>query len=422
MTGLLWCLLKGFSPALAAGEEEAARAETVTGRRAPPLQPARLDLPPPPPIQALKGMTLEQKANLPYPVTAYVGAEALGMDVALVADIQKGVDLVYRRSYNESIAHFTGVEKRWPGTGLGAVSETLVWQARMLENFDYRYDAEYAAASKRARAGLEAALKVPGMEGWEHFLLAGIVGVESIHAMRKGSYIGALQQAFSAMDHIQEANEAAPHFADLKIADGMYNYWRSVVTLSSDLLPDFEDKRAVGIAQLQLVEARGVFLGPAATLALAFTWIEEGNYKNALNSLLANRKAYPDNVVNNLLVASTWIFMGDHARGLAMLDEVLADDPRNRRAHYWKGVAYQATERYDEAIVAYKTYLNTEYMEKYQKSVAFFRLGQCYHRVDRHTDAELAWKSSVGIDGNDKAKAALDRLAAARKAGKIPAK
>ena len=412
-------------PALAADPPEVAPeegvSETVTGRKAAPLKASTtVTFPPVPQIKALQGMSYEQLGKLPHPTSAYSGAQALKMDVALIAGIQQGVELVYRRQYNQAIAHFHGLEKTWPNTALGPVSEALVWQARMLENFDFRYDVEYAAAAKRAKAGLEAAVKIPGNEAWEHFLLAAVVGVDSIHTMRKGSYLSALQDAFSAMDHIQKANALAPDFADLKIADGMYNYWRSVVTLSSNLLPDFSDRRSEGVAQMQLVEARGVFLGPAATLALAFTWLEEGNLKNALSCLQTNRRSYPDNVVNNLLVGSTYLYMKKVPNALAMFDEVLADDPSNRRAHYWKGVAYQTSLEWEKAGTEYKTYLNSEYMEKYQKSAAFFRLGQTYHHLKRFDEAEVSWKSAAGIDGNERAKAALNRLEQARKAGKVP--
>src|SRR5690606_28993051 len=138
-----------------------------------------------------------------------------------------------------------------------------------------------------------AALAIPGNEGWEHFLMAGVAGIEAIHTMRKESYLPALQLAFEAMDHVQRSKEAAPAFVDLLLADGMYNYWRTVVTMSTPLLPDFGDHRVEGIEQMQKVEIEGVFLGPPTTLALAFTWIEERKHRNALIACLKNQRAYP---------------------------------------------------------------------------------------------------------------------------------
>ena len=60
---------------------------------------------------------------------------------------------------------------------------------------------------------------------------------------------------------------------DLKLGDGLYNYWRTVISRSVKGLPDFADKR-LGIEQMEYVQDNGIFLGPAATFALTYTWLK----------------------------------------------------------------------------------------------------------------------------------------------------
>ena len=196
-----------------------------------------------------------------------------------------------------------GVEEAFPDTGLGAVAETVIWQARMLENFDNRHAKAYWSSSRRARKELAHALDVAGNEAWEHLATAAIVGMESIHSFRQKKYLNAVSLAFTAMGHIEASRKAAPDFVDLRLADGMYLYWRTIITERSSMLPDFGDHKAEGIAAMEDVEKNGVFIKPLATLALAFTFLEDGQNKAAEAACARNRVRYPDNVVNNLVAA-----------------------------------------------------------------------------------------------------------------------
>ncbi len=385
--------------------------ESLTGGKVPALRtPAAEIEAQETPIDALVGLDADEIASLPWDPEVYLGAQVLDLPVDLVGRVHQGVHRLYERNYEGARSAFREVDAQWPGLAMGAVGEALVWQAKMLENFDLRYEAQWAEASKRARTGLEAGLKVPGRDAFEHLLLTGVVGIESIHSMRKGNYLPALQLAFQAMDHVHEATELAPKFPDLKLADGMYNYWRSVVTLTSDLLPDFTDRRAEGLGQMQSVERDGVFLGPMATLALTFSYAEAGETKEALGAALRNKERYPHNVINNLVTGSLYGSSSRHEAALAVYAQVLETDPSNRRVHYWRGVALQNLGRLDEALVAYRTYGAFDGLEKWQAAAVAYRTGQIHQKQGRLVDAEASFKAAVQLDGHAGAKRALAKL------------
>ncbi|MBA2322399.1 MAG: hypothetical protein H0V89_14740 [Deltaproteobacteria bacterium] len=347
------------------------------------------------------------------------GAAQRAMDPAFVAGIQDGLQKLYRREYAESKAHFVRLEGSYPNTGVAAVVDVLIWQARMLENFDFQYAAQYEAASKVARVSLDNALKTQGNEAWEHFLYAGVVGIEAIHTVRTGSYLPALQLAFEAMDHVATTRELAPDFTDLLLADGMYNYWRTVLTKSSRFLPDFGDKRAEGLTQMAEVESRGIFLGAAGTLSLTFSYIEEGKYDLALGRCQHNRSRYPDNVINNLLTGTTYIYLRKYPDALRIFDEVRVEDPENRRVRYWRGIALLRGGSIDDSEREFKAYLGSPYLEKWQQSSTWWRLGQLYQRAQRYVEADAAYAQAVDVDGHDPSKAALHALRDQRRRGTI---
>lgn len=363
--------------------------------------------------------TMEEFRDLPYPHITYLGAEMMKLDPVFVYGIQEGLDMMYRRKYNESREHFSALEASYPGTAVRAVADTLVWQALMLENFDYRYDKQYWTSSKIARKDLETALAAPGNDGWERLAYAAIIGIESIHTMRKSNYLQALQLAFQAMDSIEKCRKAAPTFVDLKLADGMYNYWRSVVTMNSKVLPDFGDHRVEGLEQMGVVQNQGVFIAPLASLALAFSWVEEGNYKFASTACVKNRVKFPDNIINNLTCGMIYTYDHKYPEALDVYNRVLLIDPNNTRVHYWKGYTLLKSGQFEPSKAEFTTYLASEHLEDYHKSFALFRLGQVYARLQDYSKAVENYQAAIKLDGNKGAKKALEGLEERKKEGKV---
>jgi tetratricopeptide (TPR) repeat protein len=396
--------------------EEDTEGERVGGKQPPPLarepRPAELTF-------ELPKATLANVDELPYPHLTYLGAEAMKLDPMFVYGVQQGLELMFLRKYNESRDHFSNLEQTFPGTGVRAVADTLVWQGLMLENFDYRYDKQYWTSSKTARSELETAISTPGNNAWEHLAMASVVGIESIHTMRKGSYLSALQLAFSAMDHIEKCRAAAPNLLDLKLADGMYNYWRSVITMNSKVLPDFGDHRPEGLEQMSQVQSSGIFIAPLASLALAFSWAEEGNYKNAISACVRNRTKYPDNIINNLTCGMIYTYDRKFPEAMTVYERVLQVDPNNSRVHYWKGYTLLKSGQFEAAKGEFTTYLGSQHLEPYHQSFAYFRLGQAYARLQDYTKAAENYRAAIKVDGNKGAKKALEGLEQRKKDGKI---
>jgi tetratricopeptide (TPR) repeat protein len=354
-----------------------------------------------------------------YDLLSYQGAQQLQMVPEFVAMCRKGLHMLYGRAYRETRRYFADMEAIYPGTAVSSIADVLVWQAVMLENFDFRHDAQYQAASALAISKLETSLGSPGNEAWEHFMLAGMKGISAIHDARRGKYLGALTLAFTAIDHVESVRKVAPRFADLALADGLYNYWRTAISQKAKGLPDFGDRRKEGIVQTQSVETSGIFLGPPATLAMAFTWIEERDYDKALSSCERNRALYPDNIINEQLRGVVHLYRRDYADALEAFDHVLTVDPQNKRAHYYRGLSLLRAGNTAAAREAFETYVKFDYMEDYQRSGAHFRLGQVYYREARYADAEAQYKAAVEIDGDEAAKQALEAMRKERREGKI---
>ena len=375
--------------------------DTVTGKKPPPIAKP---IPAPPQAQADAGSIGM------YPATVVRSARALNVDVAMLNEAYVGVQALYARDYKKAKSTFDGFDAKYPDTGVAAMGNVLIWQAMMLENFDWKYESQYQASYRRARQQLEQALQMPGNEAWEQFLLGGLLGIDAISTMRKGDFVKALNRGYEAMKSIDRCKELAPDFVDARLGDGLYQYWRSVVTLNSKVLPAFGDHRAQGIAAMQEVEASGTFLGPAATLALVFTWIEEVEYRKALASALVNYRAYPSNVINDLIVGRTYYYVRDYANSERVFHEVQQIAPENNYVYYNLASLYTRTKDYARAQEAIDKYLSFDLADDFE-ALGYYKKGNIHYAQKQYKEAEVAYQRAVKLDGGLKrAKAGLDRV------------
>lgn len=400
LTLALLLLLGPVGPAFAAGEaaeddEDDLAENTLTGAK-------------PATASATGGPV--SVVSRPYHADSYRAAEVLRSDVKMLDASRAAVELVYQRRYKEARVALDGISRKYPTTGLGPLGLVIVYQALMFENFDWRYEKQYLIAFKQVREQLDAGMAQAGDEAFEHFVLAGALGIDAIHTMRKGDYLAALNRAFEALKSLERTKAAAPGFADAALGDGLYLYWRSVVSQHSKLLPSFDDKRDAGIALMKKAETDAFLLGPASTLALAYSYIEERKLDGALERCLQARLAYPDNVVNNMTLGRIYTSLRRYPDALHVYDEILEDAPDNQRAHYHRGVVLGRMKRLDEARRAYETYLTFKDVPKEARGQALYRIGALYLREDQRQKAETYFQQAVQTSGNEAAKRALERM------------
>jgi len=402
-----WIAIVWFSFASVASAQEEYDDATFTGKKDKPVMADIEDE-----SEALKESSVEDTVR-PYPEKVYEGARVLQMDVEFVYACHQAVDLVYQRKYTEAKAAFEAAHHQFPGSALGPIGKVLVYQALMLENLDFAFEKQYEHAANQARQQLMQALEVRGNDAWENFILAGVLGIDAIHTMRKGNYLTALNRGLEAMKSVNRAKKLAPEFPDLLIGDGLYNYWRTVITRGVKGLPDFADNRMLGIQQLQQVQEEGIFLGPAATFALTYTWLEEGALKRATAASLRNHRAYPENVINNLMLGRLYMYRRNYTESLKYFKKVLQVSPKNRRVHYFLTRMYLRQKRLTEAEQHVNIYLSYD-LTKRDRALALHQKCLIYYRRKDWDKAEQLANQAWALGRLKRAKNRLNKIKKAR--------
>ncbi len=406
----LCALLLGSTTTLA--EDDVDVGDTIGGQRPPELD-GRLDIG--------SGNAFEQELasyeGRPYDPYCYYGARVLDLPPEFVHDGREAIDYLFHRDYPNAKKAFSTIATKYRGYGLGPVGQILVWQSLMIENFDFRFESQYKLAYKRARQELEESAMTPGNEAWEYFLLAGVLGIDSIHSMRREEVLTAVNRGYEAIKYAKKVKDHAPDFTDMQLGDGLFNYWLAVISRSTKLIPTSDDTRQLGIQQMETVEARGVYLGPPATLALTFTWIEEGKYRDALKSSLKNRRDYPKNVINNLVFGRIHMYLRNYDESEKAFKEVMDYAPENMRVHYYIGRLYNRWGKRDKAMSSFDKYLTYDGVSEYDQAVAWYYKGNIKYREKDYDTAEQYYKKAWKLAKLEKAKRKLDRIKEKRSKG-----
>ncbi len=360
--------------------------------------------------QAAYDKRLKAYEGRKYPAIAYLGAEMLDVDPEFVHDCRKGLELIFQRDYKTAMAHWDAMGVKWRGTGVAPVGRVLVWQALMLENFDFRFERQYKTAWWQARQELEEAMMQPGNEAWEFFMLGGMLGVDSIHLMRKEEYVTALSRGYEAMKSINQCKAIAPEFTDATLGDGLFNYWATVVSMNTKSIPNTGDNRQQGIAQMKRVEQQGIFLRPTATLALTYTWIEEGKRKQALETALRNQEKYPNNVINNQVLGRVYMYNSMYKEAEQTFKRVLAVDSENRRVHFYLGRLYIRWKKLDKALSSLDTYLKYTDLSDVERGAALYYKGNVFYARKDYSSAKSLYKESWRMGRIKRAKSRLESI------------
>ena len=364
--------------------------------------------------RTIKAPIYEDEKKGKYPERIYDGARWLAMSADFVWSCWQVMNGLYERDYKQLHGILNTVRVKYPDSGVAPVGRALMWQVLMLENFDFKYQKQYKTSFGIARQQLEQAMLVPGNDAWETFLMGAILGVDAIHELRKEDFLAAINQGYEAVKFIERAKGKAPLFVDSQLGDGLWLYWRSLIASNVPGIPTFSDERKKGIEMMQKAEKESVFLRPAASHALTYTWIEERKMKLALETARMLRNAYPNNVINLQVLGRVEMYNKKYKDSEYTFQKVLTISPKNERAHFYLARLYLRMKKYKEAEKEINIYLKFD-TNDYQKSYAHYYHGHILMRQRRYTEAAAAYDSAWKIN---KIKGSKERAEKAREKSK----
>ncbi len=369
--------------------------------------------------------TIGRAASRDLSGKAFTGENPLGVSRAEFRVAQDGMDLIYQRRYAESLELFEEASIDFPDSPLGPVGRQINWQAMMYENYDFEFDRAWRSDFADANERLKRSRRIRSQAGWYQFLEAVHLGMDAMYDIRQNDYLSAFNKAWDALELIKKVQRLAPDFADVDLALGMYNYWRTAITERVDGLPSFGDHREEGLKQMRRAAKDGLLAPAPASLVLTYSYLEGKDYKNAIAEAEAVSNAYPQNILVLMTLGRIYQQAKRHGDALATFERILEVEPKNKRVWFHIGeVHYKSRKNNKGARAAYERYLRTGPLDEY-RAHTYYRLGMISRRA-RNYDEAIAWfeKSIEVFPKFKKAKKQLDKAVAdkAKKPAKTKAK
>ncbi len=297
-----------------------------------------------------------------FPFSLFAQSQPFSLPT-LTEEQQKGLygrDLIFHRQYDQALEHFKKLEVDYPDSSLGTFGQMAIWQARMFENYDFKFDSEFDAISQKNKIQVGKILKQSNASAWDLFLAGSASGLRGFYDMRKDAVFRALSEANTAKKAMNLALQKDPSFADVYLGLGMYDYWRSVFTNRIKILPFFSDKRNEGLAQIERAQKEGRVAGALADTSLAFCYLEGRQWQKAIPILEKNLKDYPENVISKNLLVDFYGMQKNYVQAHKVLDDLLKNNPDIFVAQFFKGKTYLREGKRVEARRFYEQYLKTQ--------------------------------------------------------------
>ncbi len=305
-----------------------------------------------------------------------------------------GLEELYARRYLKARAVFEELEEAYPESAVGPFGLAVLAQARMAENLDFSQDEAYQKAFKVVIERIDAAIDDHQSLAWNYFMRGTVLGMNSFYNYRQDKVLAAIKDGWIGINDLERARKLEPDFVDPILGVGLYNYWRSVVTIWFKNLPFFPDRRKEGLEQMIYARDHGVFAPPLARLSLAFSFYESRRIDDALKESLALYEAYPDNIINLQVLGRLYMRKHKHRKAEKTLLRVLEIDPSNVQVHYALGYLYfyrlrdLNKARNSLAIVADKK------PGTYYGEMSRVRLGDVYWLLGEHQTALALWRQA----------------------------
>lgn len=325
----------------------------------------------------------------------------LGVDDALENAVRNGQDLILNREYDQAIKLFDAIEATHPDSGLGSLGKVLVYQARMLENGDFADEKEFDKEAAKAKAKLVKSMKAPGEETWDKMLAGGFYGISGMHAMRKKSYLTAVNEGWEALSLMKQVKKAEPKFADTDLGLGAYDYWRSVITRNVSWLPFFADRRKEGIAAMEKALVNAQYVRPVVQLVLVYTYVDERRYEDAITLAEDMAAKYPGNTLIRIQLGRAWSRKGRYKKAIEVFEEVEKLQPDNKIVGYYLGanLVYEGKDL-DRAETYLRNFIANPAGTDW-RGWAYERLGDLYMKRNKPDVAIVYWKKAARDNPDD---------------------
>jgi tetratricopeptide (TPR) repeat protein len=250
-------------------------------------------------------------------------------------DIKNGVELGISEKYDEAIQLFRALADANPADPGPHFFLATIWQSKMMDFETQLWQKEFEGAIEQTLSLAESRLNQNQYDLNDQFFHASALAYKSFQISREGNYLKGLRLAFKAVDGLEAVVAHDSSYFDAYLGIGSYLYWRSYLTRHFTWLPFFKDQRQRGIDFIRKAHAFGSISRWAALSNLAWIYIQEEQYEDAIQCAQKGLDVFPNSRFFLWPLGDAQFHNGDFSKALetyqVLLESVIGEEFNN---HY----------------------------------------------------------------------------------------
>lgn len=208
--------------------------------------------------------------------------ERAPIDDTFHKELTIGLNHVSNNRFIKALAIFDSLQQVFPDHPAHNFHKAATYQSWMLT---FRFNKFQDDLYENAKLAIDKGTKMleKNNDPWLNFYVGAAYGYKALHRFRKHNWIGAYIDGSKGIKNFNAALEKLPNLYDCYYGLGAYNYWRTAKSKFIRILVFWmEDKRKLGLDQLQLSIDHGRYCPYDATHGLIIAYYHNGDYDKAL--------------------------------------------------------------------------------------------------------------------------------------------
>lgn len=307
----------------------------------------------------------------------------------------QGTRAILERHYDEALHLMDTFQTSHPKSLVPSLGRMFLYHLRMLENFDFRYLAEFEAARHENEDRMQRFFNRKKAGSWELLIAGGSVGMAGSMEARRQMYWPAFRHGLNAVRILDDAKNHAPFpdsYFDVDYGRGTYHYFASWAQKKSLILAFMPDRRGQGIMELERCAENAPLTGPLCSYTLAYLFAQDGAPQKALRVIEPLHEKFPHNVLVRSLHGRLLAGLGKTNDGVAILDDILRENPDFTFTGYFLGHILHLHAREPLRVEnLMKAFLNEKqvYRAPMYVAEAYLTLAEIAHRRSDDIEARL---------------------------------
>lgn len=215
-------------------------------------------------------------------------------DIFVHNHLKNGIEKIIAQNYDEARTIFNQLDRARKDLPLGKI---YLAATEIAESFDYEKPFNNALIKRylnEAKKISERRLKENETEIWNNYFIALTEGYSAYYEALNGNWLSAFSKGFNSVSYFEDCLNIDKNFYEALTAVGTFKFWRSKKTEFINWLPFVPDEKEIGIELLKKASLMSVYNSYLAVHSLIWIYIEQEEYKLAIELAEKFIKEYPN--------------------------------------------------------------------------------------------------------------------------------